>query len=209
MRGEPLLPRSNAEFSDFLSKVGSVIDLTRRLPNLPFRAASGGVDACQYDVVLSGKFAEVLCALCDVHGDEAITLVTLEPDPLDHYYGNYGHYPGFCMGREALPNGYWPQMSYMSPGDPLGLGAIVYTANVVALVGSTGTWSVWGERDWDMALVHSQARRRPWLEGEVPFVSPAEALSSFTQSPGSRPLADSQRAIFLGGLEEMARGQSG
>jgi len=59
-----------------------------------------------------------------------------------------------------------------------------------------------------MALLHSKSRRRPWLDGDVPFVSAREGLSIFREPPGFLPLADSARAIFLTSIDEMAKRHS-
>jgi hypothetical protein len=207
MEVKPEFARSESEFSSLLSEVESVIDLTRRLPALPFRAEAGLVEVCQYDEILTQDFAALLCALCDVHGDQSVALVTIEPDPLAYYRKYYGQLPGFRLTREALSEHYWKHLSYLPNGNALG--AILYTANVVALVGSTRTWSVWGQRTWDMGLVHSAARQRPWLDRHVPLFSPAEGLSLFREAPGSRPLTDAERSVFLTEVDEMARRTSG
>jgi hypothetical protein len=67
----------------------------------------------------------------------------------------------------------------------------------VALTGSTHTWSAYGQRDWDLALVHSPAAQRRWLESdEAPFVSAREALETFTEMFVTR--SDAERSTFLG-----------
>lgn len=128
--------------------------------------------------------------------------MTLEPDPFAYYLRHFQNWPGFRIATDDLLDGYWRFLAHEPGGDPTG--AIKYTANVVTLVGSTRTWSVWGQRDWDLALVHSQAEERPWLDGDVPFVSAREALSTFTEPPGFTPLTASERSIFLTSMDGMA-----
>ncbi len=206
MADDASYPRFERQFSDLRSEVESVIDTARRLPHLAFRTTTGLVDICEYEEILTDEFAEVLRSLCDVHGDESVVFVTLEPDPLEYYVKHYEHVPGFRIRPDELRDGYWSHLTYLPGGDALG--AILYTANVVGLMGSSGTWSVWGERNWEMGLIHSQAERRTWLDSDVRFFPTREALSLLREGPGSRPLTDSERSIFLTSIDDMAERQS-
>jgi len=191
-------PCSRGEFSMLLAEVESVIDVTRRLPHLPFRASCGPVDVCEFAMFLNAPFAGVLTALADAHGDESIVLVTLDPDPFSYCERKF---PGFRIARGDLEHGFWAQLNYELAGDTSG--SIVDVSDTVALTGSTHTWSAYGQGDWGLALVHSQAAERPWLDDdEVPFVSAREGLDWFTER--FVPRSDAERSIFLGSMDAMA-----
>jgi hypothetical protein len=191
-------PCSRNEYSTLLAEVESVIDVTRRLPHLPFRASCGPVDVCEFDRLLAGSFADVLCALMDAHGDDSIVLVALDPDPFSYCERKF---PAFRIARGDLMDGYWAQLNYELAGDTSG--SIRDVSDTVALVGSTHTWSAYGQSDWDLTLVHSQAAQRPWLDDDdAPFVSAREALEWFTEL--FVPRSDAERSIFLGSMDAMA-----
>ena len=80
-------------------------------------------------------------------------------------------------------------------GDPTG--AVTYTADVVALAGSSKRWAVWAERFWDLAIVFSEHSEGPWLSRGVPFVPVEVALTDFTEPDFKTPLGADQRATFL------------
>ena len=172
-----------------------MVDVGCRLPGWPFTGAAGHVAVGQYERLLGIDFVPVFEALASVHGDREILVIVAEPQP-SYYAAHYDFRPGFRVTPDALREGYWRGLSYKPSGDQSG--AIAYTANSIAAVGSTGTWAVWGQRDWDLVLVHAAADDGPWLHAGVPFVPPREALESFT-APNRRvtPLTDLETTTFL------------
>jgi hypothetical protein len=158
-------------------------------------APHGHVDLAQFGHLLADDFAPVLTALAVAHGDAHVSLVVAEPAPA-YYLKHYDFRPGLRLPIEALAGDYWEALSYEPLRDPTG--AIAYTADVVVVVGSTSAWAVWGQRDWDLVLVHTAAGGGPWLDVGVPFVPAARALYDFTDPERSdAPLTGSDRARFL------------
>jgi hypothetical protein len=116
------------------------------MPDWPFRLRAANADVCQYGHAIEGAFGAVPQALVDYHGDCTVSLAVLEPSPR-YYRENYDAYPAFALPGRALSETYWDSVALEPGGDPTG--AVTYTADVVALVGSSGTWAVWGERSWE------------------------------------------------------------
>ena len=134
-----------------------------------------------------------------------MTVVVMDPDP-SYYAEHYLHFPAVRFERAALPERYWEGIAYEPSGDPTG--AIAYTANVVAVAGTTRGWAVWGQRDWDLVLVHSTARAGSWADSSVPFVSPAEAVQDFTfASKREVSFAEPELAALLRNLDAHGAGQ--
>jgi hypothetical protein len=187
-----------------LAEVLEAVDGNSRLPSWPFLATAGYVSICQFDCLLGSNFAGVLQALSDVHGDNGVTLVVLEPDA-SYYEREYSYFPGFRLERESLSDGYWASLSYEPEGDPTG--AIAYTANVVAVVGSTRAWAVWGQRDWELALVLATAATGDWLSAGIPFMNARDAIRDLRAPSGwSEPLTEIDIATFLRNVEERGSG---
>jgi hypothetical protein len=197
------LPQSPEEFATCWARVTSVVDPSSRLPQSPF-VAPGVTDIAQYERLLGTDFVPVLDALAELHGDDDITLVTVEPDPA-YYREHYSHFPALRVQRSALAECFWEGLAFEPLGDPTG--SVAYTADVVAVAGSTGAWAVWGQRDWDLVLVHSAAASRPWLDVGVPFASAREALRDFTTpSRGGAPVPDGEAATFAANLKPPGTG---
>jgi hypothetical protein len=194
------MPLTADGFAACWSEAASAFNLSARLPDLPFLAPTGAVSIAQYGRLLGTDFVPVLQALAAANGDDGITLVVIEPDS-SHYRQHYSYFPGFRVDRDALADKYWAGLSHEPSGDPTG--AIAYTADVVAVVGSTRTWAVWGQRDWDLVLVHSPVVDGPWLKAGVPFVSARDALADFTApTRWAMPLTETQVSTFLRNLHE-------
>lgn len=187
-------PRNDEQHDQLLNEVGTLLDVEKRLPDWPFLTSSGNVNFCQYSHAIEGSFGPVLQALVDMHGDETVTSVTLDPSPT-YYREHYGAYGSFRVSGPAISGAYWDAVAYEPQGDPTG--ALTFTANVVAMVGSTGRWSVWAERTWDLALVMSQYPEGPWLSRGVAFVPVETALAEFTEPDFKTPLTAERRAEFL------------
>ncbi len=199
------VPANANEFAAYLEKVSEIFDTNLRLPDWPFRAPSGYVSICQFDDVLGSRFVPVLQELSATYGDSEITLAVLEPDP-SYYWRAYSHFPGFRLQRESLTDEkYWAALSYEPKGDPTG--AVAYTANVVAVVGSSGAWAVWGQRDWELSLVLAPSEIGDRLRSSLPFVDAREALGDFRGPSGwVKPLSETEIATFLRNVEERGAG---
>ena len=199
-----LYPSDIREFDRILEDVARVLGTDRRLPDWPFNVATGNTDICQFSLAIAGPFGPVLQALVDTHGDETVSLVVFDPSP-DYYRENYGSYPVFMASGSTIATTYWDLVAHEPGGDPTG--AVIYTANVVAVVGSSGAWGTWAERSWDLAVVLSQHVNGPWTSRGVDFVSAEEALATFTEPDYKMALPAHERATFLRNVHARGRAQ--
>lgn len=196
-------PAETTVFRSILADIRRLVDPDARLPAWPFLAPTGVVDICQYSNAIEGPFGPVLQSLVDYHGDASVNLVVLDPSPR-YYRDGYGSYPAFRVAGSGLASTFWDLVAHEPRNDPTG--AVIYTADVVAIVGSSGQWSVWGERSWDLSIVLSQTEGGPWLSCGVPFVPVEEALSDFTMPDFKTPLPDNVRSEFLRNIRERRSG---
>ena len=188
------MAQSEDEFAAYWSDIASLLDPELRLPKMPFRLGVREVGVAQYDRMLSANFVPVLRALGEAHGDRSITLAVIQPAP-SYYQEQYSFFPAFRASVESLEDEYWSGLSYEPLADPTG--AIAFTANVVAIVGSTKSWAVWGERQWELALVQASATDRGWLDQGVPILPPGDAIERFTAPRDRRTLTDAEVAAFV------------
>jgi hypothetical protein len=153
----------------------------------------------QYTRLLGSDTVPLLQALVATHGDEHVTLLVLDPEP--SYYRQFGHSPAVRIDPAALTeHGFWEAVANEPGGDAAG--ALVYSADVVAIVGSTRTWSIWGERDCDLALVHSPTTAVGWTEVDSPPLvdDGREALWSWVEPEFRGQVPDAFRTTFLRNL---------
>lgn len=189
------IARDRDEFAKYSSVVTAAVDPTKRLPDWPFTAHDGAILIGQFGHLLGPNFAPVLDSLARAHGDESITLAVLSPEP-SYYETNFSYFTAIQMESSAIADSYAEGVYH----EPMGkaTGCIVFTADVVGIVGSSGTWAVWGQRDWDLVVVRTPSPSTTTIGSTVPFVSAAEALEDFTFPDwrGEPPPAD-QVATFM------------
>jgi hypothetical protein len=188
-------PVDSAAFDAILGHVERVVDSGARLPDWPLRnRRTANIDVCQYSHAIEGAFGPVLQSLADFYSDDVVTTLVLEPAPA-YYRAQYGAFPIFSLPRRDIAAAFWDCVSFEPEGDPTG--AVVNTAGVVTSVGTSGTWAVWAERSWDLAIIMSQTAGGPWLSRGVPFVPVEAALADFTEPDFKTPLSSERRNTFL------------
>jgi hypothetical protein len=174
-----------------------------RLPDWPFVAPGGHVAICEYSSAIGGGFARVLTALCAAFGDESVTFVAFEPAP-EYLRDIYGHVGSFRVPRGQLATEYAARLLYEPGGDPTG--ALGFAANVFGIAGTSNAWAIWGQRDWELAILLTPTIPGPWLDAGIPFAGPRDALHDFRGPEGwVKPLSKPEIDVFLSNVEEAAR----
>jgi hypothetical protein len=183
---EAYAPLSEPEFEIFRKEIDDAIDITVTLPAWPFREDRGNVDAFEFEMLFSWDFPVVLQSLAATHGDSYVTMlsvdsfgelirpiwrITISPNMAGPY--------GFAHYRE-------PELDAGDKQSPLNV-----VAERVAIVGSSGSWSVWADRDWELGLVHSHIVGGPWLNQTlIPFTATADPPPRMPE-PASSPTCES------------------
>lgn len=189
-------PHDEAQYLDLLRGVERILNTAVRFPELPFRSGRGNLDICQYSHAIEGSFEPVLQALVDSHADKFVTVATFDPGPME-YREEYGTFGAFTIPGRHISETYWNAVSQESTGE------LIYSANVVAQVGSSGRWAVWAERSWDLAIIMSENAGGPWLSCGVDFVPVELALANFTEPEFKNSLTDDRRTTFLRNVRNM------
>lgn len=190
-------------FSELIEAVEVQVDSKRRLPDWPFKRPAGFILIYEYDRLLGSDFGAVLKTLVVKYDDNAVTVVGF--DPLPSYYRNeYSFFPGFQVTSANVADGYGEGLRYEPDGDPTG--AMAYTLDIVAIAGASGSWSVWGQRDWEIGLLLIRDPPGAWLSAEVPWYDHDIALDDIRSPAGwGTPLSDGAVATFWRNLRKRGR----
>ena len=166
-------------YRDALREVDSLVNIDSRFPARPFRSDDGVVSVVEFSRVLGRDFGSVLGALAERFGDERVFLVATSPDPT-RYIAIFDTAPAFQVGADALPDGFGDGLIWEPPGEISG--ALAYTVDEFAIVGTSKKWAIWAQRDWEIAAVHTPTEGGEWEDLAVPFFEKGSDIAS-TRSP--------------------------
>jgi hypothetical protein len=145
-----------------------------------FRKPAGSTLFCQFEAVLGAAFWPALSALAQLHADEWIHLLVLDPDGSSYYVPEYGMYPAALMAVTISADEYWETITEEPSGDVTG--AIIFSSEIIALTGSSGKWGCWGERSFGVAAIRgapNSDESSGWREKYGPFLEIGDALSQY------------------------------
>jgi hypothetical protein len=186
-------PADSVEFGRFVDLVERHVDASRRLPEWPFRTATGFVTIYEYDRVLGGSFGRVLEALVSDFGDSEVNVVGVVPES-SYYLDGYDMFPAFVIAAGDIADGYLAGLRQEPDGDPTG--ALGDSLDVVAMAGSSGAWAVWAQRDWEIGVLLTSAPSGAWRSVDVPWFGPDADLDSI-RSPAGWGLALSEADLTI------------
>lgn len=106
---------------------------------------------------------------------------------------------------ESLRESYAAGLHYEPGGDPTG--ALAHTINVIGIAGSSGAWSAWGQRDWEIGLLLTPESQGPWLQQPVRWFGRDIDLDSVRSPAGwGVSLGDRERSTFWLNVRERGSG---
>jgi hypothetical protein len=130
----------------------------------------------EFEVAMSGAFWPVIQAIARAYGDELVHILVLDPDPEHYYLQHYGKYEAATIRIDASEGDYWGLISDEPSGDPTG--AIVFSANVVAIVGDSGRWGCWGEKELEVMAIQGLPEKGN-SDLQIPLLSAKDAIDTF------------------------------
>lgn len=199
-----VFPTTEVDFYDLRDAVAARVDLATRLPAWPFHGARGYATIFEYDEVLHGHFGRVLHALASAYGDETVTAVGVEPR-WTYYRDSYGLLPAVRIEREHLGDGYGDALRFEPNDDPTG--SLEISLNVLAIAGSSGAWSVFADRAWEIGLLLTPDRDGGWLDAGVAWFPTDVDLDSILPPAGwGTPLSQQDREELSRHLRERGSG---
>lgn len=174
------------------------IDLSRRFPQIPLLKLGGHFSVCEYDQLLNPAFGHVIESLMNSFADDKASFVQVEP-PMSVYRNLFNREPFFEFDASNAARKYFAAIEF-EPSSETG-GAFSYTSDALAVSGSSGSWSVWGQRDWEIGLLRTDTADGPWLARGVYFQSAFEPFDGLRGPEGwVMPLSEGELAEFRAGL---------
>lgn len=167
--------------------LSTMVDKAARLPRSPFRTV-GHYSICEYEVMRSSRFGQVLEALAFDYGDQFIRGASVEPDIESEYMPLYGSRGAFELDAAEVATSYGRALAYEPGGDLAG--ALIVSCDILAITGDSLKWSIWGERRLGVAVIRTSADESNWKPESLPFFSPSnavDALISLEFLPGEVP----------------------
>lgn len=166
-----------AAYGKIRAVVSEVFDVESRLPVMVFRTPVSRSLFCEYETIFSADFWPAIASVANYHRDRQVEFLVLEPSAESYYAPGYGMYPAFSIPIQSSEDEYWSALNESPGGDVTG--ALIHSANVVAVAGSSGKWGFWGERDLGIVVVQgvpSEGSSGGWRKEYGPFLEVDEAL---------------------------------
>jgi hypothetical protein len=155
------------------------MNLSVRLPDSPFLSDGGTDSICEFGRFRGGSFGRFLEALAIQFHDEFVSGALLEP----HFYLDNedirGTYTAFHIPAAQVAEQYWRSLTF-EPNDNAA-DAMMYSANVLCVAGSSGSWAIWGERIIGVGIVRTIGSDVSWRDDSDWFLSPSDAIHAFIE----------------------------
>jgi hypothetical protein len=197
---------SREEYELVFSDLRRVVNLSARLPDTPFWSDEGTDSFCELEHFRSGLFGPHLEALAVQYHDEFVSGANLDEFFVDRE-DRYGTFSAFRIPSSQVAEQYYRALTY-EPDDNLA-GAMYFSAEILCVAGSSGSWAIWGERPIGVAIVRTVGSDVSWRDYSEWFLSPEDAIEAFIEPNFNRqPLPAEWRRTFLrnvrpfGGYEE-------
>lgn len=150
-------------------EVATIVDVTRRLPQLPFRQPYLLQGFDDMDWAMSAEFWQVLQDLAVFSNDNEVVIGVIDPDPETCFKKHYGYYNWASLSVAASNEDYWYLINHSPAASPAD--SILVNAEVVIITAPSKAWAVWCQRDTNLcllALIDSAKKVRwngiDWLE---------------------------------------------
>ncbi|WP_370187572.1 hypothetical protein [Aeromicrobium sp.] len=138
-------------------------------------------------------FGPVVAALARQFGDETVSAVVVRPSP-ETFRAEVGAYPGFCLPAAGIETSWGTAVREPFSGEEID--ALVYQADTMAAVGSSGAWGAWSDRNWSIGWIATSRPERVDLFGtEVDFYSLPETFEYFARPPNFLTREELQRTV--------------
>lgn len=172
------------------------LNTSMRLPDSPFKNPMRSYSFCEFEVFRGGDFGKALHALAESHGDEFVSGASIDPNIESYYLPEYRSFASFRHSVSTVSQTYFEALVYEPGGS--NAGELYSTVRVLAVGGSSGSWSVWGEHELGVAIVATDDPDTDWRPEGMVFLSAEEALYSFVEPNFNRqPMSDKFRRTFL------------
>ncbi len=183
MTDSPLTKDPN-DLTTVIDSLKRPLHLTERLPHSPF-ASRGVFSFTEYETFTSLTFGRAVAALASEYGDDRVFGAVIDPLP-ETYFEEDGEYGAFQLSRGEIITKWRRAMEYAPSNNAAA--SIQVQSKVLALTGSSGKWSIWGERAEGIAIVRTDYVSKAWQGEEGPFADVHEALQSFVEPNYTRGL---------------------
>jgi len=118
------------------------------------------------------------------YDDAYVAGFTVDPEADAYFTKFYNSLAAFQLSAGEVEERYADVLSYEPNLDPTG--AMLFSADIMCVWGSSWRWAVWGERQVGAAVVHTVGGSLQWRKRSEFFVSADEALRSFVEPNYSR-----------------------
>jgi len=158
----------------------------QRLPQQVFANATGCFLFFEFGRAFSEGAWRLFSRLAREFGEHLVRVKAIEPDAHAYYQHHFGEVAEFALEGSDIESAYvarmhnWPAASIAD--------AMAYRADVAAWGGDSGRWACWGEREFNLCVLHVVSDERLIKElrllpdDYLPILSLEDALANIVSS---------------------------
>jgi hypothetical protein len=171
-----------------LEQLNSMACLENRLPGRVFRPDYNRFRFIEFDMATGDIFWPVLKQLMDESGDDRLNVVSLDPDPLNYFFGHFKKYGALTFSVNNSSDDYYEGLSTSPSESPAD--ALVYNSEVLTWFPGSLKWLIWAERSVGLGVIGARGECGPGFgeilnDGGMAVSSPEQAVVDFV-SPNFR-----------------------
>jgi hypothetical protein len=155
------------------------MNLSARLPDTPFLRDTGTDSMCDFGRFRGGWFGPFLQALAIQFHDDFVSGATIEPVAYINSEVRNGTFAAFRIPTSNIAVEYWQALKYPPNGNMAD--AMLDSADVLCVAGSSGSWAIWGERMVGIAIVRTVGFDVTWRGDSDWFLEPTDAIHALAE----------------------------
>lgn len=146
-----------SKYEDAVRLLESLVDTNAELPDQVFAPTVAVFRIFDITEVWMAAFFDAAKHVMQVRGDQTRLLVAMiRPDPIGYYYAHFRKFPLFQFDRSDDAQTYLDALNADPGNSPAD--ALVHNAAVLAIYPESCQWVVYGDRDFEVAIIATRDR---------------------------------------------------
>jgi hypothetical protein len=193
----PELISDKSKFAFLRGECEKLIDVRKRLPEFVFKRSFARYFVIEHGVIHFKQFPGFLRRMAAAFGDDTVSYMSLNPDPVDYYHAHFSLYGLACFTPSSLDERYGPVMGRRAGGIMQVDSFQARGGDVGAFWGSSLKWAIATDRiSWEIAVIAAPEEANVEDMIGLPCFNPAQVARYITNLYHTKDPSDSIAGEF-------------